>query len=146
MKAHSWTHFGNGSGAALPANVTIATINSNASDAQKDLFFKRACLEIIAKAIELMIDETSMKKLNLNRKNYTWTKLDGTNKLDGPTMLWCLLKLCNPNSNIPLDQRTKITESTTILKWNNKVDDVILAMQDAYNMMLEKGQQHDDYH
>ena len=47
---------------------------------------------MIAKAIEVSITKTSLKKLRIRQREYKWSDTRGIIRNDGPTMIYLLLK------------------------------------------------------
>ena len=88
---------------------------------------------MISKAIEAHLTTISFNKILINKKDFTWTKEDGTTRYDGPTMLLVCLQLVNPSTNIGVEKYISKLEQATMSKYGNKVPDMLDEMKMYHN-------------
>ena len=92
---------------------------------------------MISKAIEAHLTTSSFNKLLLNKKDFNWTKDDGTTCYDGPTMLLICLQLVNPSTNIGVEKYILKLEQAIMGKYGNKVPDMLYDMKMYYNSIID---------
>ena len=88
---------------------------------------------MISKAIEAHLTTRSFNKLLINKKDFTWTKDDGTTCYDGPTMILICLQLVNLSTNIGDEKYISKLEHATMRKYRNKVPDMLDDMEMYYH-------------
>ena len=99
VQAQATSYWGDGKN-NIPTPLTITNLDPENDENHNIRFYKRVRSKMISKAIEAHLTTSSFNKLLLNRKDFTWTKDDGTTRYDGPTMLIICLQLVNPSTNI----------------------------------------------
>ena len=92
---------------------------------------------MISKAIEAHLTTSSFNKLLLNKKDFTWTKDDGTTRYDGATMLLICLQLVNPYTNIGVEKYILKLEQATMSKYGNKVPDMLDDMKMYHHSIID---------
>ena len=117
--------------------MTITNLDPENDENHKTRFFKRVRSEMISKAIEAHLSTSSFNKLLINKKDFTWTKVDGTTCYDGPTMLLICLQLVNPSTNIGVKKYILKLEQAIMGKYGNKVPDMLEDMKMYYNSIID---------
>eukprot|EP00957_Ditylum_brightwellii_P068620 5209887-Ditylum_brightwellii.AAC.1 len=103
MKCHTHCYFGdNAMMDNVPAldTMDITDITPSIDDAHKRTFYKRVRSNMIATAIKNNLTLESWHCLMLKKEEFTWTKSDGTEVFDGPTLIWVVLTTLKPTRNI----------------------------------------------
>ena len=95
--------------------MIIEDIDPENNNVHKTRFFKRVRSEMIDKAgkAHLTTNTNSFNVLLLNKRDFTWTKDDGTTCYDGPTMLLICLQSVNPSTNIGVGKYISKIEQAT---------------------------------
>ena len=68
---------------------------------------------MISKAGKAHLTINSFNTILFNKRDFTWTKDNGTNRYNGPTMLLICLKLVNPSTNIGVGKYISKTKQAT---------------------------------
>ena len=79
-------------------------------------------------------------KLELQKDDYNWTRINGTAMCNGPKILWILLVECNTDSNIRFDAHYTLIENVTFSKYNNDVKTLCTTLKQAkYDIIRNRG-------
>ena len=136
FQAQATSYWGDGTN-SIPTPLTITNLDPENEENHKIWFYKRVRSEMISKDIEAHLTTSSFKKLLLNKKDFTWTKDDGTICYDGPTMLLICLQLVNPSTNIRVEKYISKLEQATMSKYGNKVPDMLDDMKMYHNSIID---------
>eukprot|EP00957_Ditylum_brightwellii_P180106 13719384-Ditylum_brightwellii.AAC.1 len=80
--------------------MNIADITPSMSNAHKRIYYKRVWSNMIATAIKNNLTLESWHHLMLKQEEFTWTKSDGIEVFDGPTLIWVILTTLKPTRNV----------------------------------------------
>ena len=136
VQAQTTSYWGNGTN-GIPTPLTITNLDPENKENEKIQFYKRVCSEMISKAIEAHLNTSLFKKLLLNKKDFTWTKDDGTTCYDGSTILLICLQLLNPSTNIRVEKYISKLEQAPMSKYGNKVPDMLDDMKMYHNSIID---------
>ena len=82
-------------------DLDITTIDSVDDEADRVHFYRMTRVTMIAKIIEGLFNEASIKTLFNKKREFTWNdSLTGIKDLDGPTMLQIIIQCINPTTRI----------------------------------------------
>ena len=129
----------------LPAVLTVFDIDPAGQASQRPQFFRRTRSVMIAKRIENSLSKASLKSLMLEKLKFIWTDTNGTEHLDGPTMLWILLAKINPSVRVGISSlKTNLTNATMPM-YKHDVVELLDYMHEQYTSIHANYGTHTDY-
>ena len=129
-KANSYWGYGTTN---TPAPLIIENLDPENNDVHKTRLFKHVCSEMISKVVKENLTMNSFKILLLIKRDFNWTKYDGTTCYDGPTMILICLQLVNPSTNIGVEKYISKIEQATMSKYGNKLPEILDYMKLFHN-------------
>ena len=99
---------------------------------------------MIAKRIVGYLKAVDYEFLKNKAKQFTWSG-HGDKEIDGPTILWILLQICNPSTLVGVAELKDDLRKATSAKFQNNVKILNDYMSSKFCNITEKGQTHEDY-
>jgi hypothetical protein len=140
----TWGTVGNNFATNIPANKTVVDLTPAPGNNHMPLFQKRVKSGMIAERIKGYLKLADWENLQNDSLDYTWTGTYGVEH-DGPTMLWHLLRRCNPSTRVGVSSLKTMLRDTRSPQFKHDVVKMTDFMQKQYKKILEKGFKHDDY-
>jgi hypothetical protein len=140
----TWGTVGNNFGTNLPTNKTVVDLTPAPGNNHMPLFSKRVKSGMIAERIKGYLKLPDWENLQNDSDDFTWTGTYGIEH-DGPTMLWHLLRRCNPSTRVGVSGLKTMLRDTRSPQFKHDVVKMTDFMQKKYKKILEKGFKHDDY-
>ena len=78
-------------------------------------------------------------KHRLQRGEYEWTDSGCVTRNDGPTIIYLLLKIINPDTRIGVYNLKYEIEKANLDKFGNNVKDIIDETYENYSIIIDKG-------
>jgi len=94
---------------------------------------------MIAKYINGCLTKSALGQLKLDKKEYTWTKTNGDTVKDGLTMLKLVMSTINPSTRVGVGNLMYDIKTTTMTKFDEKVDKMLDFMREMYNKIFDAG-------
>ena len=130
----------------VPDNLVITEIDPAGEPTDRVHFYRRTRATMIAKRVEGLFDEASMKTLFNKKREFTWTDpATGIEELDGPTMLQIIIQGINPTTRVGVSDYKMEIQNATLPKHNNNVQDMLDYMEMNYEHILRHNFTHPDY-
>ena len=139
-----WGTVGNDFNTALPVVKTVVDLNPAPGNNELALFYKRVKSGMIAERIKGYLKLSDWENLQNDSGDFTWNGTYGVES-DGPTMLWHLLRRCNPSTRVGVSGLKTMLRDTRSPQFKHDVVKMTDFMQKQYKKILEKGFKHDDY-
>ena len=95
-------------------------------------------LEMIYKAIDNSIKNTSLNKLKIHLREYEWTGDGGLIRNDEPNMLDFIFKIINPDTSIATSNLKDEIVKTTISKLGNNIKYLLDDMYSNYTIIIHR--------
>ena len=131
-------------GAANWTSETLGDIAGNQD--QKDCFFHCNCSQMIAERILGIFTPSTVPKVKVKHTYYEWINAgSGQTELDCPTILWHAIQICAPKTVIVVDKYKNMIEADRVGGYNHNVENMLTAMEEAYQKIIENGKPHDDH-
>ena len=99
---------------------------------------------MIAKRIVGYLKTADYEVLKNKSKQFTWSG-HGDEEIDGPTLRWLLLQMCNPSTRVGVAELKDDLRKATSAKFQHNVKELTDYMSSKYRNIQEKGQNHEDY-
>jgi len=134
---------------ALPATHSVEVLRTGDQDltvanAAKANFYRRVKSRMIAKRVKGYLSLSDWNTLKNRSPQFTWQSDDG-DEWDGPTMLWILLNVINPEIKVSVNDLKEQIESARSNKFNHDVKKMTDFMSTKLREIKEKGGTHDDF-
>eukprot|EP00957_Ditylum_brightwellii_P042201 3195904-Ditylum_brightwellii.AAC.1 len=140
MKRHAQCYFGDGATTdnvpALDA-MDIADITPSTDDANKRIFYKRVLSNMIATVIKNNLTLESWCCLMLKKEEFTWTKSDGTEVFDRPTLIWVILATLKPTRNVGVQSEICAIASASLSGYGNDPLKMLDGMDLKFNLIKD---------
>jgi len=98
---------------------------------------------MISKRIIGYLKIVDFEVLKNKTKQFTWSG-HGEEKVDGPTLLWLLLQMCNPYTRVCVAELKDDLRKATPAKFQHNVKALTNYMSSKYRNIQEKGQNHEE--
>eukprot|EP00957_Ditylum_brightwellii_P077017 5853207-Ditylum_brightwellii.AAC.1 len=123
----------------VPASdaMNIVDITPSTEDAHKRIFYKRVRSNMIATVIKNNLTLESWRCLMLEKEEFTWTKLDGTEVYDGPTLIWVILTALKPLSNVGVQSEICAIEFAKLSGYGNNPLKMLDGMELKFNLIKD---------
>jgi hypothetical protein len=118
-----------------PWNSRIIDPANNAND--RSVFYSRVHSSVVAQTIFNSLDPRSLKTLELEKDKFTFYENSGIFKKDGPTQLYCLLKLMDPSTAVNIENHRRAIETTRMHHFGNKVTDMVTDISRHYKIIID---------
>eukprot|EP00957_Ditylum_brightwellii_P007645 578050-Ditylum_brightwellii.AAC.1 len=73
----------------------------------------------------------------LKKEEFTWTKLDGTEVFDGPTLIWVILATLKPTRNVGVQSEMCAIESAKLSGYGNDPLKMFDGMELKFNLIKD---------
>jgi len=83
----------------VPDTYDLEHIDPAQIPAHREIFFRRVRSRMIAKRIVAYLKTADYEVLKNKAQQFTWSG-QGEEEIDGPTILWILLQICNPSTRV----------------------------------------------
>ena len=128
----------------VPDTYNLEHINPEQIPAHREIFYRRVRSRMIAKRIIAYLKTSDFEVLKNKAHQITWSG-NGEEEIDGPTILWILLKICNPSTRVGVAELKEDLRKTTSAKFQHNVKLMTDHLSSKYRNIQEKGQTHEDY-
>ena len=128
----------------VPDGYNLQQIMPGQIPGHVEIFYRRVRSRMIAKRIIGYLKTADYEVLKNKAKLFTW-KGHGEEEMDGPTILWLLLQICNPSTRVGVAELKDDLRKATLAKFQNNVKLLTDYMSSKYRNIQEKGQSHEDY-
>ena len=99
---------------------------------------------MIAKRILGYPKSADLQTLKNKASLYTWEG-NGLEEMDGPTILWILLRAVNPSTRVGISEIKKSLRLAHSSKFKHNVMSLTDHMSSKYRSIIDKGHKHEDY-
>ena len=128
----------------LPGECVLENLDPTNVQEHRPAFFRRVRSRMIVKRIIGRLKTADLEILKEQATKYTWSN-DDKEEMDGSTMLWLLLQVCNPSTRVGLSELKTDLSNASSSKFQHDVKKLTDYMTSKYRKIEEEGQQHQDY-
>ena len=128
----------------VPEGYALQHITQGQNPDHVDTFYCRVHSRMIVKRIIGYLKTVDYEVLKNKAKLFTW-KGHGDEEVDGPTILWILLQICNPSTMVGVVELKDDLRKAMSLKFQHNVKQLTDYMSSKFRNIQEKGQTHEDY-
>jgi hypothetical protein len=118
-----------------PWNSRVLDPANNAND--RSVFYSRVHFSVVAQTISNSLDARSLETLELEREKLIFYETNGIIKKDGPTQLYCLLKLMDPSTAVNIENHRRAIEMTRLHLFGNKVTDMVTDISRHHKIITD---------
>jgi len=104
----------------VPDTYDLEHIDPAQIPAHREIFFRRVRSRMIAKRIVAYLKTADYEVLKNKAQQFTWSG-QGEEEIDGPTILWILLQICNPSTRVGVAELKEDLRKTTSAKFQHNV-------------------------
>eukprot|EP00957_Ditylum_brightwellii_P114564 8735478-Ditylum_brightwellii.AAC.1 len=97
-------------------NMDIADLDPAADANHHPAFYKRVRSNMIFTAIKNNLTADLWRRLLLKKEQFTWKKSNGTEVVDGTTLIWVILRLLKSTRNVGVQYEIKSIEQAILSK------------------------------
>ena len=122
-----------------------ATNNRVASTTEDRITQMRIRSSMIGKWLRNSLTKQGRRKIMLKKKKFQYVNTDGSTEDDGPTMFKLIYDMVKPNTRACVSSLKSRMTTYKLSDYGEDVTEMLTAMDDTYNEILQLGGTHDDY-
>eukprot|EP00957_Ditylum_brightwellii_P004735 360122-Ditylum_brightwellii.AAC.1 len=96
---------------------------------------------MIATAIKNHVTTNSWRRLMLKKDQFTWTKTDGGEVCDGPSLIWVILTSLKPTRNVGVQAEINAINNAKLANYNNDPGKMLDEMEMKFNHIQDVSQE-----
>ena len=139
----TWGNYLDDFNTPFPNDQNLQVLNQADDQDQQELFFRQVCCRMIVKRIIGYLKLLDWEHLETKTIKYSWSG-QGDEELDGITILWILMQICNPSTRIGVSELKEELRSSSSAKFNHDIQKLTDYMSSKYCEIKEKDQSHED--
>ena len=128
----------------VPNDHVICDLDAASDQDDKKTFFRRVKSRMIAKRIKGYLKLSDWNTLKNQADKFTWTSAEG-DEYDGPTMLWILINVVNPEIKVTVNDLKKQITTARSKMFGHNIKKLTDFMSTKLREIKEKGGSHEDF-
>lgn len=120
-----------------PQPWSARVLNPAANDADRTIFYSRVRSAVVLELLNNSLDLATLETLQMDKEMYTFTDVNGIEKEDGPTKLWCYLKRLDPSTNVNIETHRRIIENARLHQYKNNVATMINDLSKHHKIITD---------